>query len=83
LANVGEIVLGKRLSSSQQTARGGIERLKEIFLELGTAVHFREIVDDKTAFPQICEMATKDACLLTNPRTATAEELLAICEEVW
>jgi alcohol dehydrogenase len=83
LANVGEIVLGKRLSSSLQTAQGGIERLKEIFLEFGTAVHFREIVDDKTAFPQICEMATKDACLLTNPRTATAEELLAICEEVW
>ena len=83
MATVGEIVLGKRLSSSLQTARGGIERLKEIFQELGTAVHFREIVDDETAFPQICEMATKDACLLTNPRTATAEELLAICEEVW
>jgi len=28
-------------------------------------------------------MATKDACLLTNPRPATAEQLLAICQEVW
>jgi alcohol dehydrogenase len=83
MATIGEIVLGKRLSSSRQTATGGIERLKEIFLELGTAVHFREIVDDETAFPQICEMATKDACLLTNPRPASAEELLAICREVW
>ncbi|MBP9943302.1 MAG: iron-containing alcohol dehydrogenase [Desulfomicrobium sp.] len=83
MATIGEIVLGRRLSSSEQTARGGIERLKEIFLELNAPVHFREIVDDQTAFPQICEMATKDACLLTNPRPATAEQLLAICQEVW
>lgn len=83
MATIGEIVLGRRLSSSLQTAEGGIKRLKEIFLELGTAVHFRDIVDDETAFPQICEMATKDACLLTNPRPATARELLAICQEAW
>ena len=83
MATIGEIVLGKRLSSSRQTAEGGIKRLKEIFLELGTAVHFRDIVDDESAFPQICEMATKDACLLTNPRPATAKELLAICQEAW
>jgi alcohol dehydrogenase len=83
MATIGEIVLGRRLSSSLQTAEGGIKRLKEIFLELGTAVHFRDIVDDETAFPQICEMATKDACLLTNPRPATAKELLAICQEAW
>jgi len=83
MAIIGEIVLGKRLSSSLQTAEGGIKRLKEIFLEIGTSVHFREIVDDESAFPQICEMATKDACLLTNPRPATAEQLLAICQEVW
>ena len=83
MATIGEIVLGKRLSSSLQTAEGGIKRLKEIFLELGTAVHFRDIVDDESAFPQICEMATKDACLLTNPRPATAKELLAICQEAW
>ena len=83
MATIGEIVLKKRLSSSRQTAEGGIKRLKEIFVELGTDTRFRQIVDDRSAFPQICEMATKDACLLTNPRTATAEELLGICEEVW
>jgi alcohol dehydrogenase len=83
MATIGEIILKKRLSSSRQTAEGGISRLKELFEELGTDTRFRQIVDDKSAFPQICEMATKDACLLTNPRTATAEELLGICEEVW
>jgi alcohol dehydrogenase len=83
MATIGEIVLKKRLSTARQTAQGGIARLHEIFEDLGTATHFREIVNDRTAFPQICEMATKDACLLTNPRPATAEELLAICEEVW
>lgn len=83
MATIGEIVLGRRLSSPTQTAHGGITRLQEIFDSLGTARRFREIVDNETAFPQICEMATKDACLLTNPRPATAEELLAICQEVW
>ena len=83
MATIGEIVLGRRLSSTTQTALGGIDRLHEIFKELGAATLFREIVDDENAFPQICEMATKDACLLTNPRSATAEELLAICQEVW
>ncbi len=83
MATIGEIILKKRLSSSRQTAEGGIIRLTEIFEEMGTDTHFRQIVDDRSAFPQICEMATKDACLLTNPRTATAEELLGICEEVW
>lgn len=83
MANIGEIVLGRKLSSTAQTAQGGIERLREIFVELGTATRFREIVNDETAFPQICEMATRDACLLTNPRPATATELLSICQKVW
>lgn len=83
MATIGEIVLGHRHSSRSQTALGGISRLQEIFQELGAATRFREIVSTETAFPQICEMATKDACLLTNPRGATAEELLGICQEVW
>ena len=83
MAHIGEIILGKRLGSTRQTALGGISRLHEIFQELGAATRFRDIVDDETAFPQICDMATKDACLLTNPREATAEDLLAICQEVW
>ncbi len=83
IANIGEIAMGKRLSTTAQTAQGGITRLEEFFQELNTASRFRDIVDDETAFPQICAMAINDACLLTNPRPATAEDLLAICREVW
>ena len=83
MALIGELILGQRLRSARQTAEAGITRLEEFFYEFGTASRFREIVDDQAAFPQICEMATRDACLLTNPRAATAEDLLRICQEVW
>lgn len=83
MARIGEIILGRRLSSARQTAEAGVARLEEFFHAFGTASRFREIVDNQTAFPQICEMATRDACLLTNPRAATAEDLLCICQEVW
>lgn len=82
-AIIGEIILGKRLSSDAQTGLGGIERLREIFEELGAITKLREMIDDADAFPQICDMAVKDACLLTNPRPATAQDLLAICQEAW
>lgn len=82
-AVIGEIILGRRLSSDAQTGQAGIDRLREIFRELGAVVRLREMVDDDAAFPQICETAVRDACLLTNPRPATAGDLLAICREVW
>lgn len=82
-AVIGEIILGRRLSSDAQTGQAGIERLREIFRELGAVARLREMVDDDAAFPQICETAVRDACLLTNPRPATAGDLLAICREVW
>jgi len=45
--------------------------------------HLREIVDDPRQLPELCKMALNDACLLTNPRAASAEDLLRICEEAW
>lgn len=83
MANIGKIVMGKELSTPAQSALGGIACLEEFFQELQAPCRFRDIIDDAKAFPQICAMATNDACLLTNPRPATTEDLLAICQEVW
>jgi len=82
-ADIGEIVLGRRLGSAEATAIAGIERLETFFKELNISTHLHDIVEDEKALPQICHMATQDACLVTNPRHATVEDMLSICRTAW
>ena len=83
MASIGEIVLGCRLEDDEQTAQAGIERLAEFFKNLGINTSLQPIVVDADALPQVCKMATQDACLITNPREATWEDILHICEACW
>jgi alcohol dehydrogenase len=83
MANIGEVVMGKRLRSDESLALAGIEKLEEYCQSLKVNNRLREIVDDANQLPELCRMALNDACLLTNPRAATAEDLLRICEEAW
>ncbi len=64
-------------------ARAGIEKLEEYCESLDVNLHLQEIVGDSNQLAECCKMALNDACLLTNPRTASAEDLLKICEEAW
>ncbi|MCL2340664.1 MAG: alcohol dehydrogenase, partial [Proteobacteria bacterium] len=57
--------------------------LERHFEELGESVRLRSVLPDQECLPEICEDAAHDVCMLTNPRPATAEDLLAICEEAW
>ncbi|MBI9090077.1 MAG: iron-containing alcohol dehydrogenase [Desulfobacterium sp.] len=83
IAQIGEVVLGRSLASPRATALAGIEQLEGYFQSLGVATRLRDIVPDRSALPQICKMATYDSCLLSNPRQATAEDMMQICEGVW
>ncbi len=83
MADIGEIVLGRRLDDDEQTALAAIEKLKNFFRELNITTALRDIVMDADALPQICRMATQDACLITNPREATWEAMLQVCEASW
>jgi len=83
LAKFGEIIMGKRLRTAESTAYGGIEKLEEFCESLDVATFLRDIVTDRSTLPQVCQMAMFDSCLLTNPREATWEQMLEICEEVW
>jgi alcohol dehydrogenase len=83
MADIGELLLGRRLGSSEATAINGIEKLEEYCQSLEVSVHLKEIVQDASELPKLCRMAANDACLLTNPRSATWEDLLQICEEAW
>lgn len=83
LAEIGKIILGRRRRTSRSTALAGIEKLEENFVSLKTVTRLRDIVSDRSTLPQVCQMASRDACLLTNPRSATWEEMLEMCEEAW
>lgn len=83
MASIGEIVLGRRMRDDEQTALAGIEKLTGFFKGLGITTRLQPIVVDADALPQVCKMATQDACLVTNPRDATWEDILHICEASW
>ncbi len=83
MANIGEVILNKKIRPREAMALAGIEKLSEYCESLQVNNHLREIVDDPCRLPELCKMALNDACLLTNPRAASAEDLLRICEEAW
>lgn len=83
MADIGEIVLGRRLGGDEQTAAAAIEKLESFFRDLNITTALRDIVEDADVLPPICRMATQDACLITNPREATWEAMLQICEASW
>ncbi len=83
MADIGEIVLGRRSGSPEATAREGIERLEAFFADLAISTRLRDVVGDPEVLPQVCEMAAHDACLITNPRKAGVDDMIHICRESW
>ncbi|MCG8553339.1 MAG: iron-containing alcohol dehydrogenase [Desulfobacterales bacterium] len=83
IAQIGQVILGQTLSSPGETALAGIERLEEYFKSLKVSTKLRDIVPDQSKLQSICEMAALDTCLLSNPRSATVQEMIEICEKVW
>ncbi|MFH0785570.1 MAG: iron-containing alcohol dehydrogenase [Pseudomonadota bacterium] len=85
LADIGRVVLDKTVGTPRDTALAGIARLEEFFASFDVSLKLRQEIDlaDKQYLEPICKMAVNDACNLTNPRPASWQELLQICEEVW
>ncbi|MFP4307252.1 MAG: iron-containing alcohol dehydrogenase [Desulfococcaceae bacterium] len=83
IADIGAIILGRRFGSDRETALRGIEELEAYCHSLDISTRLRDIVSDRSTLPQVCQMAVHDSCLLTNPRGATGEEMVEICERAW
>jgi alcohol dehydrogenase len=83
MADIGEIILDRRLEDEEHTALTAIEKLERFFRDFNITTALRDIVTDADALPSICQMATQDACLITNPREATLEDMLQICNASW
>jgi alcohol dehydrogenase len=85
LADIGRVVLDGTAGSPRETALAGIARLEEFFGSFNVSLKLRQEVSEqeRNHLEPICRMAVNDACNLTNPRPASWQELLQICEEVW
>ena len=85
LADIGRVILDRKVGSPRETALAGIEKLEEFFGSFRVPQKLREEIseDEKHFLKPICQMAVNDACVLTNPRPPSWQDLLAICEEVW
>lgn len=83
MGHIGKLIMGPRICSDERLALESIDKLKDIFAEMGVPVRLREILGDDSMLEPICRAAVKDACMLTNPRGADWKDLLKICEEAW
>jgi len=85
LADIGQVILDRRVGSDRDTALAGIEKLEEFFAAFNVPQTLREVIgeEEKHFLEPICRMAVNDACNLTNPRPASWREMLSICHEVW
>lgn len=83
MGDIGRLITGLDTPSDKDAALQGIDRLEELFEELQLDTALRDLVPNKSDLHNICTTATYDACHLTNPRPASAEDLMSICEEAW
>ena len=58
-----------------------INAIKKIQEEAGVTQKLGELGVTKGVIPELARKAMKDACMATNPRTATLEDVIAIYEE--
>lgn len=83
MGEIGRIISGSRMCTTSEAAMLGINSLETMFADFGIDTRLRNLVPDKNTLEPICVTATHDACHLTNPRAATWEDLMTICEEAW
>ena len=85
MAEIGRLILKRSLHSDLETGLAGIEHLDEFFASFDVALRLSQLIpeSERHHLEPLCKMAVHDACNLTNPRPATWEEFLQICEEVW
>ena len=83
MANIGRIVCGPRMCSNEYIAQAGISWLERFFADLDVPVRLRDILPERGCLETIAKTAVNDACTLTNPRPASWESLLGVCQEAW
>ncbi len=85
LADIGRVILDRKVGSARDTALAGIEKLDEFFASFNVPQKLREEIseEEKHFLKPICQMAVNDACILTNPRPPPGRNCWLSVEEVW
>lgn len=83
LSHIGKIFNSDGVESIDEPALKAIKSIEEFFSQFNINLRLSSIVNDSSKLENLCKMAANDACLLTNPREVTWEDLLAICKEAW
>lgn len=83
MGEIGRLITGSNAGSDREDALMGISRLEQLFEDLKLNTKLRTLVPDKADLVHVCNMAINDACHLTNPRPASPDDLMSICEEAW
>jgi alcohol dehydrogenase len=61
----------------------GIAAVSALVSECGLPTRLRDVGVERSALPQIAELSLGDPTIFTNPRPATAEDILALLEAAW
>jgi alcohol dehydrogenase len=64
--------------SVTEAAAAGIESIRELSASIGIPAGLKDLKVKEEDFKVMAENAKKDACQLTNPRTATLDQVIAI-----
>lgn len=80
---IGATVLGRCAEKNGGLALPGIEWLEAFFRSFDIPMRLSAILPPDTDLMPICHMASLDACMLSNPRSASPQDLYTVCQEVW
>ena len=84
-AKISSMLFNHRATTPYDTGLRGIVRIEIFFKILPVATTLGEIIneEDKGILKTISTIAMNDACILTNPREASWQDLHEICLGVW
>ncbi|WP_041277632.1 iron-containing alcohol dehydrogenase [Desulfotalea psychrophila] len=85
LAKIARTISVRQAATEYDTALAGIMELEHFFSKMPVATKLSEIITytEEDRLKKICKVAIEDACILTNPRPVSWEDLFSICQEVW
>lgn len=73
-------LMGEDVQSLPSSAAGekAINFVRKLSIDIGAPLTLTEMGFDESSIPEISETALSDACMITNPRDITAEEVAAL-----
>ncbi|KAA9026435.1 iron-containing alcohol dehydrogenase [Niallia endozanthoxylica] len=76
-------LLGANITGLSTTEAGkrGIEYVKQLSVEIGAPQHLSEMGFEEHMINEISQIALQDACMITNPRDITAEDVVKILQK--